>query len=217
MLSQEFHKLKRDELMNSFKDIDGVIYISGNSEVSRNDQLNDLNYEFRQSSTFRYLTGVNKPDFSMVLISKEEKYILFGPEMTPEIQVWVGTQPSHEETKEMYNANEIHTPEKLVEIIKSYKPQEIHTIPGTKVPFISDFVDNKFIDLGKKIYDMRMYKDKEEISEIEKSLTITADLHEALMRSTQEGKFEYELKKIAAYFYEGDGTTFAYPQFLSVH
>ena len=66
MITQEEYKSRRAKLMDSVND--GVIYLKGNDEIQRNP---DVPYEFRQNSHFRYLTGINIPGVSMMLIPKD--------------------------------------------------------------------------------------------------------------------------------------------------
>ena len=61
MINKDF-KRRRDFLLSKIEDNSIVILFSG-LEKSRN---NDVNYKFRQSSNFFYLTGINNP--SMLLI-----------------------------------------------------------------------------------------------------------------------------------------------------
>lgn len=211
---QTYHK-RRTELMKKLSD-DGVIFLHGHSEVPRNDPRNDNTAPFRQSSVFRYFTGVDKSNFSAVLVPKEGKYMLFGPDMGPDMQVWVGTQPSHEEVKEQYCADEIHTPDKVEEIIKSYSPQIIHTLPGVEAPLKSDYVDCQSNELAKTVLQMRLYKDKEEVAEMQEAFDITKQVHEAMMRLTKPGVKECHLKAIADFYFATQDTTYAYPPIVTV-
>ena len=61
MINKDF-KRRRDFLLNKIED-DSIVFLFSGLEKSRN---NDVNYKFRQSSNFFYLTGINNP--SMLLI-----------------------------------------------------------------------------------------------------------------------------------------------------
>ena len=60
MINKDF-KRRRDLLLSKIEDSSIVILFSG-LEKSRN---NDVNYKFRQSSNFFYLTGINDPSVSV--------------------------------------------------------------------------------------------------------------------------------------------------------
>ena len=55
-------KRRRDFLLNKIED-NSIVFLFSGLEKSRN---NDVNYKFRLSSNFFYLTGINNP--SMLLI-----------------------------------------------------------------------------------------------------------------------------------------------------
>ena len=61
MINKDF-KRRRDFLLNKIED-NSIVFLFSGLEKSRN---NDVNYKFRQSSNFFYLTGINNP--SMLLI-----------------------------------------------------------------------------------------------------------------------------------------------------
>jgi Xaa-Pro aminopeptidase len=71
-LMQQFAK-RRKELMSALGD--GAIIIAAGHDVPRN---NDVDYEFRQQSSFWYLTGFDEPDAVAVLRpGSSEPYALF--------------------------------------------------------------------------------------------------------------------------------------------
>ena len=56
MINKDF-KRRRDLLLNEIED-NSIVFLFSGLEKSRN---NDVNYKFRQSSNFFYLTGINNP------------------------------------------------------------------------------------------------------------------------------------------------------------
>ena len=67
MINKDF-KRRRDFLLNKIEDNSIVILFSG-LEKSRN---NDVNYKFRQSSNFFYLTGINNPSMLLIITKIEQ-------------------------------------------------------------------------------------------------------------------------------------------------
>ena len=61
MINKDF-KRRRDFLLNKIED-NSIVFLFSGLQKSRN---NDVNYKFRQSSNFFYLSGINNP--SMLLI-----------------------------------------------------------------------------------------------------------------------------------------------------
>src|SRR6059058_1126690 len=68
---------------------DAIAVIPGALEVRRN---GDVNYEFRQSSDFFFLTGFDEPDAVAVLnpAHAKERYVLFVRPRDREMEVWTG-------------------------------------------------------------------------------------------------------------------------------
>lgn len=53
---------------------------------------NDINYPYRQESNLYYLTGINQPGATLVLVpgNRSQKEILFLPERDPTREIWTG-------------------------------------------------------------------------------------------------------------------------------
>ena len=64
---------------------------------------NDVNYPYRQESNLFYLTGVNQPGATVVLLpdNKIQKEILFLPERDPARETWTGHMLGAEEARRM--------------------------------------------------------------------------------------------------------------------
>ncbi len=62
----------------------------------------DVDYEYRQSSSFYYLTGIELSDAALVLIpgATARRELLFIPERDPEREHWTGRLPSFEDAAE---------------------------------------------------------------------------------------------------------------------
>ena len=80
-ISQKEFQNRRKNLFSNMEE-NSILIVSGEEEKVRN---NDVNYEFRQSSDFWYLTGIEEPEALLILIKKDsEKYILFTQEKKEE-------------------------------------------------------------------------------------------------------------------------------------
>ena len=87
ILNQNEYKKRRNKLFENMDD-NSVLVLGGEVEKVRN---NDVNFEFRQDSVFWYLTGLEEPDASLIMLKKgSEKYILFLQEKKIEEEVWTG-------------------------------------------------------------------------------------------------------------------------------
>ncbi|HKJ34761.1 MAG TPA: aminopeptidase P N-terminal domain-containing protein, partial [Balneolales bacterium] len=82
-------KTHREKLCSLFeRDDNGVIYIKGATVKSR--YGTDYEYPFRQESNFLYLTGVNEPDFHLIIEPASNIYYLFVPKRNTQYAVWNG-------------------------------------------------------------------------------------------------------------------------------
>lgn len=77
---------RRQQLMRSLGD--GAIILTAGRDKPRN---NDVDYKFRQQSTFWYFTGFDEPDAVAVLRpGHAEPYTLFVRPYDERFQIWVG-------------------------------------------------------------------------------------------------------------------------------
>jgi len=60
---------------------------------------NDIQYPYRQSDTMLYLTGIDQPDTTLLLIPGEMEYreVVFVRDSNPRQEMWTGHIPTHEE------------------------------------------------------------------------------------------------------------------------
>lgn len=71
-----------------------VIFILSAPTAHRN---GDVDYPFRQSDNLLYLTGIEEPETTLVLLPDEPKEILFVRDRNPRQELWAGKIPTHDE------------------------------------------------------------------------------------------------------------------------
>ena len=91
MINKDF-KRRRDLLLSKIEDSSIVILFSG-LEKSRN---NDVNYKFRQSSNFFYLTGINDPSLLLIITKTSNRHstTLVCDRPNDIDKIWHGQLPS---------------------------------------------------------------------------------------------------------------------------
>ena len=89
---------------------------------------------FVPNSFFRYLTGIDLPGVSLLLVPAEGKYVLFAPEPSLQAAVWTGPIPSHREMRERYGADAVHGPEAIGKVVRKFA-KKLHSLPGACRPF----------------------------------------------------------------------------------
>ena len=104
MISKDFKK-RRDFLLRKIEDNSIVILFSG-LEKSRN---NDVNYKFRQSSNFFYLTGINNPSMLLIIkkINSRQSTTLVCDRQNDIDKIWHGQLPSKSSYKNQFEIQNV--------------------------------------------------------------------------------------------------------------
>ena len=85
-----------------------IIILKGRDEVVRS---NDCHYPFRQYSDFLYLTGIERPYYSIILTP--DKDYLFIPKINTKHIIWLGSPMTPDETKKIYGFDIIYSEEQF--------------------------------------------------------------------------------------------------------
>src|SRR5882762_9113385 len=98
---------------------EAIAVIPGAQEVRRN---GDVNYEFRQSSDFFFLTGFDEPDAVAVInpAHAKERYVLFVRPRDREMEIWNGRRAGVEGAVATYGADAAYPIDTLDEKLREY-------------------------------------------------------------------------------------------------
>src|SRR5207249_1127398 len=98
---------------------DALAIIPGAQEARRN---GDVNYEFRQSSDFFFLTGFDEPDAVAVVnpAHTKERYVLFVRPRDRELEIWTGHRAGVEGAVATYGADAAYPIDKLDDKLREY-------------------------------------------------------------------------------------------------
>ena len=175
----------------------------------------DVDYAFRQSSTFYYLTGFEEPDTVAVLRpGHAQPYVLFVRPHDPKMAIWVGPRAGVEGATRDYGADAAYPIEELEQ----------------RLPSLLEGVDTVYFSLGsderlerllsrtvaarraagqrgavpiERIADpfplvaqLRLIKSREEVDALRRAIAITGAGIEAAMRATRPGMHEYEVQAV---------------------
>lgn len=206
--SMEQFAKRRHDLMNSLHD--GAIIIAAGHEAPRN---NDVDYEFRQQSSFWYLTGFDEPDAVAVLRpGSPEPYALFVRPYDPKFEIWVGFRVGVEGAMDRLGADVAYSIEDLDEELPKLL-EDVETVYyslGTDElldKLVSGLVSQRrraaqrggkpllSIEDPKPVIDqMRLFKSSEEIAALQQAIDVTARGFEAAMRASHPGTYEYQVQ-----------------------
>jgi len=188
-----------------------AIFASGH-EAHRN---GDVDYEFRQPSTFWYLTGFEEPDAVAVLRpGHSQPFVMFVRPHDPQMAVWVGPRAGIEGAQQRYGANAAFS----IDDIEKELPGVLDGIRTLYYSFGADEAVEKLVTrvsaqrrgAGQRggvaieriadpfpfVAQQRLIKSSDEIDALQSAIDITGAGIEAAMRATKPGMHEYELQSI---------------------
>lgn len=183
-----------------------LIVIAANGLLQRSA---DTTYAFRQDSNFWYLTGVEEPDF--VLVINGTSTFLIAPKRADHRDLWDGAidKGAIRDRSGIQEVEEHHDGwVRLDLLIKKYK--KIHTIAPAE-PYLEHFgfyanparaalLDAlkkhrkaEIVDIRKQLAYMRQIKQEPELRALKQAIKITGNALDTVRRRVQRYKYEYEV------------------------
>ncbi|WP_138430852.1 aminopeptidase P family protein [Fodinibius saliphilus] len=195
------HHLHREKLFSLLDDEESsIVYMKGADLMYRYDT--DYEFPFRQESNFWYLTGVNEPDFHLVLDLQKQEYHLFAPKRDAQYAVWHGRVKSKEQLQEEYQPDYLHFENKLPQVLKEINPDKIYCVDEEQAEFIEEFERELPIDLDAlddAITHCRVFKTDWELDQMREAARVNNISHRAVLDALEPGKYEHELKAVFDY------------------
>jgi len=205
MFAKETYIARRAKLKQTIGS--GLLLFLGNDESGMN--YADNTYHFRQDSTFLYFFGLPYAGLSAIIDIDNNREIIFGDELTIDAIVWMGTQPTLKEKSELAGISEVRPFNEIESYLKNaqQKKQTIHYLPTYRAEHqvklqnwlgIYPGTEKPAVPFIMGVVNQRNYKSDEEITEIEKACTVTADMHLTAMRMVRPGIRESEVAAAVA-------------------
>lgn len=195
------YHLHREKLFSLFDDKESaIIYMKGAELMYRYET--DYEFPFRQESNFWYLTGVNEPDFHVILDLKKQEYHLFAPYRDAQYAVWHGRIKTQEQLQDEYQPDYLHYENKLPQVLKELNPQKIYCLDEKQAAFIEQFERDLPIDsdaLEEAITHCRVFKTGWELDQMREAARVNNIAHCAVLKALKPGKYEHEMKAVFDY------------------
>lgn len=182
----------------------GLILFWGNDESPMN--FPDNHYHFRQHSTFLYYFGIDVPALAAIIDVDNQRQIIFGDDHTIDDIIWTGPQPTIAERAILSGIEETQPLVKLYTILREAQASRkvIHFLPPfrpeNKIKLLrllnirpDEININASSELVKAVISQREIKSHEEISEIEKAVDLSVDMHLAAIKSARPGMTEAQV------------------------
>ena len=225
MFNKETYINRRKQLKSNVKE--GLLLFPGNGQSSMNFDANW--YPFYQDKTFLYYTGINRVANLYFIVDMESgEEILFGDDPTPEEMVWIGATEKLQSLAEKGGVAQIKPMRELADYLKKavQKGKKTHYLPPyraqTKIE-ISKLLDipldevesKKSISFLKAVVAQRNIKTDEELTELNKAVNLTADMHRHAMRNALPGRTEMEIAGELQAIAIGGGGNISFPIILT--
>ncbi|MEX0593478.1 MAG: aminopeptidase P family protein [Balneolaceae bacterium] len=199
-------KSHRTRLLDLFETPgDDLVYLQGASVLHRHGT--DYEYPFRQESNFLYLTGVDEPDFSMILDLESGEYHLFAPWRPPRYAVWNGHITPPEILQERYAPDHLHVGGSLAEWIHHRSPGAIYCLNEDQSRRLSQLLAKEGVPrllietsaLSNALAWCRVIKDEQELEWCRTAARINNQAHLEVLRALRPGMHEFECKAVFEY------------------
>ncbi|TDE11620.1 aminopeptidase P family protein [Dyadobacter psychrotolerans] len=226
MFSQDTY-IKRRQILKQ-KVGSGLILFLGNEESGMN--YRDNVYTFRQDSSFLYYFGLDAASLHAVIDIENDQEIIFGDELTIDDIVWTGPKEPLTEKAAKVGIQKVRPSKTLSEYLKSAQnsKQTVHFLPPYRAEHylkLQEWLEVNpaqasqlaSVTLIKAVVSMRSYKSEEEITEIEKAVNTSVDMHLEFMRITQPGLTEKQVAGKLQSLAIGQGGDISYPIILTVN
>ncbi len=219
-MADEFAR-RRQQLMRQLGKDSAAVFISGR-ETLRN---GDVDYPFRQDSTFYYLTGFHEPDSVIVLRpGAEQPYTMLVRPHDPLMAVWVGPRAGVEGARERFGADAAYPVDEIDQRLREL-------LAGVRTLWFSLGGDSRVeqtltaivrerragaqrgatpieavCDPEPLVDAMRLIKTPSEVRSLQRAIDVTGRGLEAAMRATRPGVHEYEVQATLEQVYRREGS-----------
>ena len=201
---------------------DGIALIPAGAQMTRN---NDVEYPFRQDSSFYYLTGFDEPDAVMLLdpSADGEQYVLFVRPRDREREIWDGRRAGTEGAKRRYSADASYPLSEFDGVLRRrlvgrpvvYLPFSnagfhrrvlgtVRAVGGLAVRYGTP-APTEVRDTSPHLAELRLHKTPEEVARLRIACEITAEGHSEAMRFTRPGQYEYQVQAALEYIFRARG------------
>lgn len=219
-MADEFAR-RRQRFMRSLGKGDAAVFVSAR-ETLRN---GDVDYPFRQDSTFYYLTGFEEPDTIAVLRPGADKpYTLLVRPHDPLMAVWVGPRAGVEGALDRHGADAAYPVEerdqRLRELLDGartvwFSLGDANPVQETIISIVASRRQQAqrgatpieaIRDPEPLVDAMRLIKTPSEVRSLQRAIDVTGAGLDAAIRATRPGMHEYEVQAVLEQVYRSEGS-----------
>lgn len=221
MIDASFFVANRNRLITQLKG--GSVVLSAHTKMQRS---NDAASPFEQESNFWWLTGIDAPDWWLVIDGSKHKTWLVMPSVSDVHQVFDGSL-SAEDAKRTSGVGKVVLQDEGIKLLRDLAKHHsvIHTLGDVPYAEHLDFILNpapkKMYDQLKRTFNavqdcrkdiavLRAIKQDEEIAALQRAINLTADAFTKVKKNLTSFKYEYEVEAEFTYHFRRVGANHAY-------
>lgn len=206
-LAEEYCQ-RRQQLLEQLP-ADTVVVLKGAGLVTRS---HDTEYPFRQLSDFFYLTGINEPDATLMMIKPADapmRSYLFVLPRDPEQEIWNGRRLGTQQASQISGISHVYENAESNRRILQALGRHAHVCWPLQVGLAEHNLRQRWlktlaesrklqpprqhIDLNQYVHAQRLIKSPSEIAYLRESARIAVAAHTRAMQAAQPGAYEYQL------------------------
>ena len=213
---QEFFSINRLNVNKSLHG--GLVVITAYASIQRQ---NDTAHSFQQEAIFWYLTGIEQPDWLVIIDGSTGEEWLVKPEVEEIHEVFDGSLTA-DRASEISGIKKVVSRDEGMALLRKLakKHSVVYTIDNpphadyfnfSLNPAISanrkvlERIFNSVVDCQKDIAKLRAIKQSEEIKAIQKAVDLTIEGFNKVKGTLDSAKYEYELEAEFSYLFKRSG------------
>ncbi len=226
MFDKSIYNARRAALKSSISS--GLILLMGNEDSPMN--FKDNVYHFRQDSTFLYYFGINDANLMGVMDVDANQDFVVGDELSMDAIVWMGRQTTLKEKASLCGISTV-LPNKdiasyldkaiqsnrTIHFLPPYRGENKIKLSGLLHKSIAEIEAGASLTLIKAVVKQRSHKAPEEVAEIDKAVTRSAEMHKMVMQLAKPGMNERAIAAAIQEFALSSGGNLAYPAILTIN
>jgi Xaa-Pro dipeptidase len=189
----------REKLFHQFPAAaNGVLYLAGGTVQYTYDTDREL--DFKQESNFLYLTGLDEPDFALLLDARDRSFILVVPRRDAAYATWYGEVHSLDYWKQESGADRVVYADELEGELKRLKPETVFCYNDVQAETIKKAGFKTVVEGFKDaLIACRIIKTPEELDLLRHASEIASEAHMAVLAAVEAGVNEAELRALYLY------------------
>lgn len=215
-MKSSFFTINRQRLVEKLNG--GVVVLSAYGQMQRS---NDMAFAFEQEANFWWLTGVEYPDWWLIIDGTRNKSWLVAPNVSQSHEIFDGSL-SAERAKEISGVDSVISQDKAQDILLDLAKKHSLAYCLGEQPYAEhlDFTLNPAIksirdrtsrifktiqDCRKELAELRAIKQPDEIAAIKSAIAVTIDGFELVKKKLSSCNYEYEVEAEFNYHFRTHG------------